>query len=208
MTSRDCPHCETPLGGAPAWSVGEGPFLALVICPGCSGLLVDETGGRAGEKPCVRPSTEADLAQLHPDDVRHVVGTVLDMREQLRQREGHVDPRRFLVNLYGCPKCERAVVTVDVAVGTTPFMVSCRHLHPEDPVVGGCDGTATSSLYRTEELNADDMMIVVPEMEWYLPMVDEIIEPRYANHVARGGLLLRPRTNAPPMPRTPRETLN
>lgn len=81
-------------------------------------------------------------------------------------------------NIYVCEQCKGHIVTVDLERGVTPFMVGCCATH-------GCKGMMKSSMYRVfdQEIRADH--------EWYRPTAVEALKPWEADHVSRGGLLLR-----------------
>lgn len=84
-------------------------------------------------------------------------------------------------NVYCCDTCRKHMVTRDKDAGTTPFIVSCQ-LTPR------CRGKMYSSLYRV----FDPQDRLMPTHEWYKPSVLEVIPPQLADHVQKGGLLLRP----------------
>jgi len=100
---------------------------------------------------------------------------------------------------YGCN-----TVTVDVDRGVTPFMIKCKSVsRPGRPLMpsltgpdGECVGTAHSSFYpgapRPPHLPA-------PTHEWFRPSELAGLSDDDADHVRRGGLLLRPRTAADPI---------
>ena len=81
-------------------------------------------------------------------------------------------------NVYTCPRGHRTV-TVDSAVGVTPFMIGCK--------AADCCEMAQSSMYRV----GPDL---VASHEWYVPSVEEFasLDDATREHCKRGGLLLRP----------------
>jgi hypothetical protein len=104
-----------------------------------------------------------------------------------------------------CYRCEYGcnTFTVDVDEGVTPFMIKCkskskpgRPLRPdltgED---GECVGTARSCFYPKEPLPS----FAVITHEWYRPKEMGGLSAKEKEHVERGGLLLRERTEAMPV---------
>lgn len=86
-------------------------------------------------------------------------------------------------NLYRCQACGEAIVTINRVEGTTPFTLGCR-------ATEGCTGRMTSSFYRLPP-DAPE-----PTWEWYRPGANKLRrlkrrDPATADHVERGGLLLR-----------------
>lgn len=97
-------------------------------------------------------------------------------------------------NVYTCEKCGGYTVTVDVAEGVTPFMLRCRATGE----VGKCDGWAYSAMYPT---GPRPKRIPAPAWEWYRPDRSEYVgsSEQMREHFDKGGLALRPRTNAVPV---------
>lgn len=101
---------------------------------------------------------------------------------------------------YGCLN-----VTVDVDNGVTPYMIKCtsiskpgRKLVPElTGKDGECVGMATSSMYPTEGIPAN----LKATYEWYKPSQEEMLKlhEQQKEHVSKGGLLLRLRTERDPI---------
>lgn len=102
---------------------------------------------------------------------------------------------------YGCH-----TITVDVDKGTTPFMIKCASKpRPNRPIAkkylgedGECIGTAKSTFYPTKGVPDN----VVATHEWYKPNYLELQHfhsPDEREHVERGGLLMRPRTDKEPI---------
>lgn len=73
------------------------------------------------------------------------------------------------------PACDHFIITVDRAEGVTPFMVKC----------GNCGRMAFSKMYRIA-------VDIAPTHEWYRPDETAELPEGTREHVARGGLLLRP----------------
>lgn len=108
------------------------------------------------------------------------------------------------LNIYVCEfGCHN--VTVDVDRGVTPFMIRCefrgkpgRPLNLKYAENGRCIGTAQSCFYPR---GTKPTHIGEPTHEWYRPEEAELAklsEPE-REHVAQGGLLLRPRTGKEPI---------
>jgi hypothetical protein len=95
-------------------------------------------------------------------------------------------------NVYTCQTCGFMLLTVDVAHGTTPFMIECK-------AKTCCEGFMHSSMYPTGPKPA--RYPKEPSHEWYRPTPEEFHKLADYNreHVAKGGLLLRPRTDATPV---------
>lgn len=108
------------------------------------------------------------------------------------------------INIYQCQYgCLN--VTVDVDEGVTPFMIGCeftgridRPLNPFFAKDGKCIGNATSCFYPTGPKPSN---IGEPTHEWYKPEKKEYekLHKLEIEHVERGGLLLRPRTDKEPI---------
>lgn len=84
------------------------------------------------------------------------------------------------VNIYVCDACREHIVTRDVDVGVTPFMVSCR-------CTRACQGKMVSSMYRVFDQN------MLEGFQWYRPEPHQALTHPELDHVSRGGLLLRVR---------------
>ncbi len=84
-----------------------------------------------------------------------------------------------MINAYVCEVCGLRIITVNSDDGVTPYLVSCRD--------GNCSGLMVSQFYRVSQTMA-------ATYEWYKP--DDEERARLADgvweHVAMGGLLLRP----------------
>lgn len=92
------------------------------------------------------------------------------------------------LNVYHC-KNGHLTTTVDVDTGVTPFRMGCPH--------AGCNDDATSSFYPKERPIPE--VVPAPSHEWYRPTDTTKLSDGTKDHVDRGGLLLRKRTNAVPV---------
>lgn len=81
-------------------------------------------------------------------------------------------------NIYVCRSCCGHIVTVDRDAGVTPFTTRCM-------ATPGCSGLMQSSLYRVFD------QAIGPDHEWYRPSSIAGLSAGTADHVAKGGLLLR-----------------
>ena len=77
-------------------------------------------------------------------------------------------------NAYVCRDCGAGIVTIDRHPGVTPFLTKC----------GNCSGLAQSKMYRVSDR-------LTPTHEWYRPERLEDVPPGSADHISRGGLILR-----------------
>ena len=93
----------------------------------------------------------------------------------------------YRVNVYVCPE-NHASITVDVDEGVTPFITKC--LRP------GCEQATQSRCYPTERPIPD--FIPEPSHEWFKPKLEDCADYD-RDHVSRGGLILRPRTDKLPL---------
>ncbi len=87
------------------------------------------------------------------------------------------------LNIYTCRTCRGHVVTRDRDPGVTPFMMACR-------ATTGCKGHMESSMYRVFDQDMQE------QFEWYRPPAVQVLSDWEADHVRKGGLLLRPATRA------------
>jgi hypothetical protein len=85
-------------------------------------------------------------------------------------------------NPYVCQSCGKLTTTVHVDDGVTPFMLNCR-------ATPGCKGMSYSSFYPKGPRPAH---VPPPAWEWYRPADDQPLKDWEADHVAQGGVLLRP----------------
>jgi hypothetical protein len=96
------------------------------------------------------------------------------------------------LNVYQCP-LGHPTVTVDRDAGVTPGAMPCPHTEARGfPVVlVACELTARSAWYRVPP-------DLTPTHEWYRPGDDERrgLSTYSADHVDKGGLLIRPVTTA------------
>lgn len=77
-------------------------------------------------------------------------------------------------NAYQCEECASWIVTIDREQGVTPFMVGC----------GECGAMAQSKMYRVSGS-------MEPTHEWFRPETLDGLSQWTADHVRKGGLLLR-----------------
>lgn len=78
-------------------------------------------------------------------------------------------------NAYECKKCGSYIITIDRDPGVTPFMIKCEN----------CGDMAKSKFYRVQNW-------LEPTHEWYRPTTLAGVDPKYYDHLGRGGLILRP----------------
>ena len=81
-------------------------------------------------------------------------------------------------NIYTCQKCGKAIVTVDMDEGVTPFMLECR-------ATPGCNGVMQSAFYAVPQY-------LTPHFEWFKPKSLQGYSPEMKNHIKLGGLDIRP----------------
>ena len=98
-----------------------------------------------------------------------------------------MNPELPMENVYVCPK-SHMTVTVDVDVGVTPFILKCRR--------EGCDEFAQSRFYPKSPRHYS---MPDPEWEWYRPGYEEYLLMEHDDHVEKGGLLIRRRTDRTPI---------
>lgn len=79
------------------------------------------------------------------------------------------------INVYTCSKGHKNV-TVNGAEGVTPMIISCREKD--------CGRNAQSAWYNCPQN-------LTPTLEWYRPPASKKLNREEADHVIRGGLLLR-----------------
>lgn len=92
-------------------------------------------------------------------------------------------------NVYTCKRCGGFTVTIDVDDGVTPMFIECRS---PPPGTEDCKGMAASAMYPVGPRPPN---IPPPAWEWYSPSPNERATLSWgdADHVERGGLLLRAR---------------
>ena len=88
------------------------------------------------------------------------------------------------INCYTCNSCKHVTKTIDMAVGTTPFMHTCEE----------CGDFAHSSMYNDISPNKK------PTQTWYRPSLNDCYKLRRKNpevleHIFMGGLLHKAITN-------------
>jgi hypothetical protein len=101
------------------------------------------------------------------------------------------------VNVWECKTTSPSELTVAVHVddGVTPFSLACRARGVDE-----CGGTAYSWGYP-DEVPIPEVVLRQLRWEWYLPKGEELAQialhdSELLEHVRRGGLLIRPLTNA------------
>lgn len=117
---------------------------------------------------------------------QNILETGRKLAEEYHRDSGKGFPNEGRKNAYVCdgeggtmglPRkagCGAYIVTIDRAPGVTPFGIEC----------GSCGQFAHSKMYRVKpELE--------PTHEWYRPDDLQGIDPRYYDHLSRGGLILR-----------------
>ena len=111
-----------------------------------------------------------------------------DVEAFLAKRFEQVSPHHSM-NGYSCDQCGGMTMTIDVHVGVTPMFLGCR-------ATEGCSGTGVSRSYPPKLPPEGHRS---PEWEWARPDADAFAElsESMREHVLRGGLVLRPRTNLP-----------
>lgn len=82
------------------------------------------------------------------------------------------------LNIYTCQKCREHIVTQDLEPGVTPFSLPCR-------ATPHCKGWMQSSMYRVFDQS------MKPAFVWYRPPATQRLTKGEAEHVNKGGLLLR-----------------
>jgi len=82
-------------------------------------------------------------------------------------------------NIYRCEKCKRAIVTIDIDEGVTPFMIDCR-------ATPGCNGFMRSNFY-------DCPPDFEATFEWFKPKITLFYGPEMREHFRKGGLDIRKR---------------
>jgi hypothetical protein len=80
------------------------------------------------------------------------------------------------INAYTCEACYGVIVTIDNAIGVTPFMLSCRSN-------GDCNGNMYSHGYNVDQT-------LTPTYEWYKPRLI-MASRKEREHIKKGGLSIR-----------------
>jgi hypothetical protein len=101
-------------------------------------------------------------------------------------------------NAYFCNKCRKVTITVDVDEGVTPSSIQCPHCNKS---------IAWSFMYQVPgcmyfgDFKNGKMTFISADYEWYKPSEKEtlMLSKAEAEHVFKGGLLMRKRTNATPI---------
>lgn len=98
-------------------------------------------------------------------------------------------------NAYVCKACRRVTLVVHIHKGTTPFLIDCET----------CGESAQSFMYVLPPVLSlpQGFKALEPTKEWYSPAGDieamEKLTPEEREHVNKGGVLLRDRTDAKPI---------
>lgn len=98
-------------------------------------------------------------------------------------------PEPGAVNAWKCEACGRLTVAVHVDEGVTPMFLACRRTE-------GCETLAVSAGYP--DLPLPDHILDLVAWEWYRPegRAYRRLSPGMQDHIDRGGLDLRPLTDA------------
>lgn len=93
------------------------------------------------------------------------------------------------LNGYLCDTCRVPTMTIDVHVGVAPFTLRCR-------ATPGCAGLGRSAMYPAQ---VPPVIYGEPKFEWARPSREdfELLDDEVKDHVMRGGLVLRARTDLP-----------
>ncbi len=100
-------------------------------------------------------------------------------------------------NAYICKSCRHVVLIVYIHDGTTPFLIECE----------SCGGEAQSFMHVLPPVLSlpQGFEALEPTKEWYSPAGDieamAKLTPAKQEHVNKGGVLLRDRTDAKPIKR-------
>lgn len=99
--------------------------------------------------------------------------------QQMVDRKNKMEGFKGMLNIYTCNCCFGHIVTKDVDLGVTPFMIGCK-------VSEDCKGTMKSSMYRVFD------QTMKHDFEWYRPEhpTDEMSQWERDHH-QKGGLFLR-----------------
>lgn len=99
------------------------------------------------------------------------------------------------INGWRCDRCTRHTYAVHVDAGVTPIFLACR-AEGVDPRLAECKGQAVSLMYPESPPPAHVVEAVA--WEWYMPDATEAwyLDDDTREHVDKGGLLLRPLTDA------------
>jgi hypothetical protein len=98
-------------------------------------------------------------------------------------------------NAYFCKGCRKVTITVDIDEGVTPMFIQCPY----------CKEMANSFMYQVPGCMRFDfskgISVLPADYEWYKPNEKEtlMLSKSEADHVFKGGLLMRKRTDAKPI---------
>lgn len=100
------------------------------------------------------------------------------------------------VNAWQCDECRAYLVAIHVVEGVTPMFLACRAIVDAGR---GCGGRGTSLGYPSPPV--PEKFLSAVEWEWTLPSTTERKRwrrenPEMLDHVNRGGLVLRPLSDA------------
>jgi len=100
-------------------------------------------------------------------------------------------------NAYVCKTCRHVTLVVHIHDGSAPFLIPCE----------SCNEPAQSFMYVLPPVLSlpEGFKGVVPTKEFYTPIGDlmamALLSPEDLEHVLRGGVILRDRTDAKPITR-------
>lgn len=95
-------------------------------------------------------------------------------------------------NAYFCKECRKVTITVDIDEGVTPMFIQCPHCKSQ---------MANSFMYQVPGCMRYDFTkginVLPADYEWYKPNEKEtlMLSKSEAEHVFKGGLLMRKRTD-------------
>ncbi len=88
------------------------------------------------------------------------------------------------INAYVCKECKGLTVTIEKVEGITPMFLGCRASGKEYD----CNSMAVSMMYPPASIV---IKLPKPKWEWYKPDSLKRLDVETADHVQKGGLLLR-----------------
>lgn len=99
------------------------------------------------------------------------------------------------INGWRCDTCGRHTYCVLLESGVTPMFLACR-AEGLEPQAAACKGTATSLMFPPDK--PPPHVVKAVAWEWYRPTHKNARRqgPDVLEHVEKGGLLLRPLTDA------------
>jgi hypothetical protein len=98
-------------------------------------------------------------------------------------------------NAYFCKECRKVTITVDIDNGVTPMFIKCHY----------CYGAmANSFMYNLPgclryDFSNGKIAELPADLEWYKPSSEEYekLSPHEKEHIDKGGLIYRLRTDKP-----------